>query len=61
VSLDNASANTKAFEILEPIFFGYMGSYHAPTREDPHKVKYLLVYQRCVCHIINLIVTPSNR
>ena len=56
VSLDDASANTKTFEILEPIFFGYMGSYPAPTRDDPLKVKYLLVHQRRACHIINLIV-----
>jgi hypothetical protein len=56
VSLDNASANSKAFDILQPVFFGYLGSYPAPTRDDPLKVKYLLVHQRCACHIINLIV-----
>jgi hypothetical protein len=56
VSLDNASANTRAHEILQPVFFGYLGSYPAPTRENPNKVKYLLVHQRCACHIINLIV-----
>ena len=33
-----------------------MGSYPAPTRDDPLKVKYLLVHQRCACHIINLII-----
>jgi hypothetical protein len=26
VSLDNASANSRAFEILQPMFFGYLGS-----------------------------------
>jgi hypothetical protein len=31
-------------------------SYPAPTREDPNKVQYLLVHQRCACHILNLIV-----
>jgi hypothetical protein len=59
VSLDNASANSKAFDILQPLLFGYMGSYPTPTRENPHKVKHLLVHQRCVCHIINLIVKSS--
>jgi len=38
VSLDNASANSRAFEILQPMFFGYLGSYPAPTRDDPNKV-----------------------
>jgi hypothetical protein len=56
VSLDNASANSKAFDILHPLFFGYMGSYPVPTHDDPLKVKYLLVHQRCACHIINLII-----
>ena len=56
ITLDNASANTRAFEILQPCLFGYMGSYPTPTREEPHKVNYLLVHQRCTCHIINLIV-----
>jgi hypothetical protein len=56
VTLDNASTNSKAMETLTPMFFGYLGSYLAPTATDPNKVKYLLVYQRCVCHIINLIV-----
>ena len=26
VSLDNASTNTRAHEILQPVFFGYLGS-----------------------------------
>ena len=56
VTLDNASANSKAYDILQPVLFGYLGSYPAPTHDDPHKVKYLLVHQRCACHIINLIV-----
>ena len=56
VTLDNASANSKAYDILQPVLFGYLGSYPAPTRDDPHKVKYLLVHQRCACHIINLII-----
>jgi hypothetical protein len=55
VTLDNASANSKAFDILQPCFFGYLGSYPASTREDPNKVQYLLVHQRCACHILNLI------
>jgi hypothetical protein len=37
-----------------PVLFGYLGSYTAPTRDDPLKVQYLLVHQRCACH--NLIV-----
>jgi hypothetical protein len=56
VTLDNASANSKAYDILAPVLFGYLGSYPAPTRDDPNNVKYFLVHQRCVCHIINLIV-----
>jgi hypothetical protein len=45
-----------AHEILQPILFGYLGSYPAPTHDEPTKIKYLLVHQRCACHIINLIV-----
>jgi hypothetical protein len=56
VTLDNASANSKAYDILQPVLFGYLGSYPAPTHDDPHKVKYLLMHKRCACHIINLIV-----
>jgi hypothetical protein len=56
VTLDNASSNSKAHEILQPILFGYLGSYPTPTRDEPTKVKYLLVHQRCACYIINLIV-----
>ena len=61
VSLDNASANSRAYEILQPMFFGYLGSYPAPTRDDPNKVQYLLVHQRCACHIINLIVKSGMK
>jgi hypothetical protein len=56
VTLDNASANSRAYDLLGPVLFGYLGSYAAPTREDPNKVKYFLVHQRCATHIINLIV-----
>jgi hypothetical protein len=56
VTLDNASANSKAYDILGPVLFGYMGSYPSPTRADPNHVTYFLVHQRCACHIINLIV-----
>jgi hypothetical protein len=38
VTLDNASANSRAYDILQPVFFGYMGSYPVPKRDDPHKV-----------------------
>jgi hypothetical protein len=55
VTLDNASANTKAIETLSPIA-GYLGYEPAPTDEDPTHVKYNLLHQRCACHIINLIV-----
>jgi hypothetical protein len=44
VTLDNASSNFKAMETLTPVFFDYLDSYHAPTRDDPNKVKYLLVH-----------------
>jgi hypothetical protein len=58
ITLDNASSNATTMETLTPMFFGYLGSYPAPTPtpSDPNKVKYLLVHQRCVCHIINFIV-----
>lgn len=42
ITLDNASANTNAMNILTPQFSGYVGS--------------LFLHQRCACHIINLIV-----
>ncbi|CAO2199873.1 unnamed protein product [Urochloa humidicola] len=42
VTLDNASANTKAIEKLSPLLSGYIGS--------------VFLHQRCACHIINLIV-----
>lgn len=61
VSLDNASSNSKAYESLAPLFSGYLGYYPAPTPSDPHKVKYLLVHQRCACHIINLIVKSGMK
>jgi hypothetical protein len=44
VTLDNASANSKAMETLTPMLFGYLGSYLAPTPTDPNKFKYLLVH-----------------
>ena len=56
ITLDNASSNSKAYDILQAVFCGYLGSYPAPTRDDPNLVKYMLVHQRCACHIINLIV-----
>jgi hypothetical protein len=42
ITLDNASANTNAMNILSPQFSRYVGS--------------LFLHQRCACHIINLIV-----
>jgi hypothetical protein len=59
VTLDNASANTKAMETLSPMLVGYLGYEPAPTDEDPTHVKYNLLHQRCACHIINLIVKSS--
>jgi hypothetical protein len=56
VTLDNTSSNANAIDTFTPMFFGYLGSYPAPTPSDPNKVKYLLVHQRCAYHIINLIV-----
>jgi len=56
VTLDNASSNAKAIETLTPMFVGYLGPDPTPEPVDPSKRKYSLVYQRCACHIINLIV-----
>ncbi|KAG2557340.1 hypothetical protein PVAP13_8NG250001 [Panicum virgatum] len=42
VTLDNAAANTRAINQLNPVLSGYVGS--------------LFLHQRCDCHIINLIV-----
>jgi hypothetical protein len=39
VTLDNASANSRAYNILQPVFFGYLGSFPAPTCDDPNKVQ----------------------
>jgi hypothetical protein len=56
VTLDNASSNAKAMETLTPMFAGYLDSDPAPTLSYPNKREYSLMYQRCACHIINLIV-----
>jgi hypothetical protein len=45
ITLDNASANTSAMKTLEPYIQSYIGGY--------------VLHQRCVCHIINLIVQAS--
>nr|AAK52130.1 putative transposase [Oryza sativa Japonica Group]AAK55483.1 hypothetical protein OSJNBa0015K03.10 [Oryza sativa Japonica Group]ABF96458.1 transposase, putative [Oryza sativa Japonica Group] len=42
ITLDNASANTTAMMILESNLQSYIGGY--------------VIHQRCICHIINLIV-----
>ena len=61
VTLDNASANSKAYDILQPVLFGYLGSYPAPTHDDPHKVKYLLVTWVLILHLILwILVTVST-
>jgi hypothetical protein len=46
VTLDNASANTKAIDALKPILKEYLGA-------D------LFLHQRCACHIKNLIVKEA--
>ena len=45
ITLDNASANSRAMNILTPLFSTYVES--------------LLLYQRCACHIINFIVKSN--
>jgi hypothetical protein len=42
ITLDNASSNTNAIEFLTPQLQSYIVGY--------------VIYQRCVCHIINLVV-----
>ena len=42
ITLDNASANTKAMDTLRPALSAYVGE--------------LFLHQRCACHIVNLIV-----
>ena len=54
VSLDNASSNNNAMQILAPIFSGYLGVDTDP--DNPSKKTYYVVHQRCACHVINLIV-----
>ena len=46
ITLDNASANTKAMDKLKPVLREYLGA-------D------LFLHQRCACHIINLIVKET--
>lgn len=41
ITSDSASANSKAMDILSPLISGYVG--------------HLLLYQRCACHMINLV------
>ena len=45
ITLDNASSNAKATEILTPMFAGYLGSDPSPEPLDPNKRKYTLVHQ----------------
>nr|AAP53852.1 hAT family dimerisation domain containing protein [Oryza sativa Japonica Group] len=45
ITLDNASANTTAMSILEPDLRSYVGGF--------------VIHQRCICHVINLIVQPG--
>ncbi|KAG8091272.1 hypothetical protein GUJ93_ZPchr0011g27031 [Zizania palustris] len=47
ITLDNASANTTAMQILEPQLQSYIGGY--------------VIHQRCICHIINLITQAGMR
>jgi hypothetical protein len=54
VTLDNASSNSKAMDTLTPLFASYLGP--NPSPEDPNRLNYTLMHQRCACHIINLIV-----
>jgi hypothetical protein len=46
ITLDNASANTMAMSILELDLRSYVGGF--------------VIHQRCICHIINLIVQPCT-
>ena len=56
ITLDNASSNAKAMNILTHMFAGYLCPDPILEPVDPSKRKYSLVHQRCACHIINLIV-----
>jgi hypothetical protein len=54
VTLDNASSNSTVMLTLSPMVAGYLGADVDPT--DPSNKTYSMLHQRCVCHIINLIV-----
>jgi len=59
ITLDNASSNSKAMKKLNVLFGGYLGA--DPVSDDDDAENFLdaiynLAHQRCVCHIINLIV-----
>jgi hypothetical protein len=61
VTLDNASSNSTAMDILSPIFSGYILAASPPdaTEDEVKEERSLFMHQRCACYIINLIVKSS--
>jgi hypothetical protein len=63
VTLDNASSNSTAMDILTPAFSGYILAALPPnaTEEEVREERSLFMHQRCACHIINLIVKSGMK
>jgi hypothetical protein len=66
VTLDNASSNVSAMQRLRPVLSKYFGIEVVDNDSDESEnasslsaVNYMFLHQRCVCHIINLIVNEA--
>jgi hypothetical protein len=63
ITLDNASSNSSAMDILSPIFSGYILAALPPdaTEDEVKEERSLFMHQRCACHIINLTVKSGMK